>query len=119
MNGPSIVRIARTTLAGWQRYKNHPDRRVRDRITWEAHELATTYTAAVAAAARYLHKQTQLVKRLRALLAQFKREFGWKARLAALFGGPYVDYCLRREQSPAWRTATSSNRRQSLKSTSR
>jgi hypothetical protein len=72
VNGPSIVRIARTTLAGWQRYKHHPDGRVRDRITWEAHELATTYTAAVAAAVRYLHKQTQLVKRLRALLAQLK-----------------------------------------------
>jgi hypothetical protein len=26
-NGPSTVRIVRTTLAGWQRYKNHPDPR--------------------------------------------------------------------------------------------
>ncbi len=29
MNGPSVVRIARTTLRGWQRYKNHPDLRIR------------------------------------------------------------------------------------------
>jgi hypothetical protein len=28
-NGPSTVRIVRTTLAGWQRYKNHPDPRIR------------------------------------------------------------------------------------------
>ena len=27
VNGPSTVRIVRTTLAGWQRYKNHPDPR--------------------------------------------------------------------------------------------
>src|SRR5512142_1853098 len=28
-NGPSLFRICRTTFAGWMRYKNHPDRRIR------------------------------------------------------------------------------------------
>ena len=28
-NGPSTMRIVRTTLAGWKRYKNHPDARIR------------------------------------------------------------------------------------------
>ena len=30
-NGPSIVRMVRTMLTGWRRYKNHPDERVRSR----------------------------------------------------------------------------------------
>ena len=38
-NGPSTVRIVRTTLAGWKRHKNHPDPRVRDRYAWEAREI--------------------------------------------------------------------------------
>ena len=29
-NGPSLYRISRTMLAGWRRYKNYPDARVRD-----------------------------------------------------------------------------------------
>ena len=40
-NGPSTLRIVRTTLAGWKRYKNHPDARIRERFAWEARELAT------------------------------------------------------------------------------
>ena len=32
-NGPSVVRIVRTMLAGWQRYKHHPDARIRRRLT--------------------------------------------------------------------------------------
>ena len=39
VNGPSVVRIARTTLAGWQRYKDHPDLRIRRRFAWESREL--------------------------------------------------------------------------------
>ena len=30
-NGPSLMRLVRTMLAGWQRYKNHPSPRVRRR----------------------------------------------------------------------------------------
>ena len=39
------MRIVRTTLAGWKRYKNHPDARVRRRYAWEARELGTTFSA--------------------------------------------------------------------------
>ena len=83
VNGPSITRIAQTTLAGWRRYKNHPKPRIRDRYAWEASELATTYTAATAAAIRYLRGNTVLAGQLKKLLAELKTEFGWKARLAA------------------------------------
>src|ERR1035441_3521581 len=30
-NGPSLFRICRTTFTGYMRYKNHPDRRIRER----------------------------------------------------------------------------------------
>ena len=98
VNGPSVLRLARTTLAGWRRYKQCPDKRVRDRIGWEAKELATTYAAAAAAAVRYLGKKSWLGQRLQSLLRELKDEFGWKARLAAGLGGRYVAHCLRREQ---------------------
>ena len=47
VNGPSMVRIVRTTLAGWKRYKNHPDPRIRRRFAWEVEGMATTYSAVV------------------------------------------------------------------------
>ena len=53
VNGPSTVRIVRTTLAGWRRHKNHPDARVRARYAWEVRELATTFSAVVGAAKLY------------------------------------------------------------------
>ena len=31
-NGPSLYRLCQTMLLGWQRYKNHPDPRVRERF---------------------------------------------------------------------------------------
>ncbi len=37
--------MVRTMLAGWKRYKNHPDPRVRDRIHWEFEGLRYKYGA--------------------------------------------------------------------------
>ena len=54
VNGPSMVRIVRTTLAGWKRYKNHPDPRVRARYARECAGLATIYAGALWAAERWL-----------------------------------------------------------------
>ncbi len=98
VNGPSVLRIARTTLAGWRRYKRIGDARMRDRIAWEARELATSYAPAAAAAARYLRRFPHLAAQLKALRRELVQEFGWKARLAALLGGPYIHSHLRREQ---------------------
>ncbi|MBN2578640.1 MAG: cobalamin-dependent protein [Pirellulales bacterium] len=98
VNGPSMLRIVRTTLSGWQRYKNHPDPRVRRRFAWEIEGLATAYTAAVAAGRRYYRRQPALREKMDRLLEDLFREFGWKARLSALVGGPYVHYKIRREE---------------------
>src|ERR1017187_10060488 len=38
-NGPSLFRICRTTFAGYMRYKNHPDSRIRERWQRECRTL--------------------------------------------------------------------------------
>ena len=63
VNGPSIVRMVRTVLAGWKRYKNDPDPRVRRRFAWEAADLATDYSAIVAAARLYYRGNPALAPR--------------------------------------------------------
>ena len=98
VNGPSIARIAKTTLRGYRRYKNHPDKRIRRRYEWEARELAVTYTSVVAAAKLYYRKNPAMRAKMQATLAELVSEFGWKSRLAALLGGRYVLRKMRAEE---------------------
>ena len=98
VNGPSVVRVFRTTLAGWKRYKNHPDPRIRRRYAQEARELATTFSAAVAAAKMYYRKDPVMHAKMSDLLRELHREFGLKSRLMSLLGGWYVLRKLRREE---------------------
>jgi radical SAM superfamily enzyme YgiQ (UPF0313 family) len=98
VNGPSVLRIARTTLKGWRRYKDHLDQRIRDRFAWEARALAMVYPAALWAARRWFRdRNPELVKKLTGLLDEIKREIGLKARLLAPLGGPFVFSKLRKE----------------------
>lgn len=55
-NGPSLFRICQTLFNGWQRYKDHPEARVRARFTYPAHKLRTTYNAALWAMERRLKR---------------------------------------------------------------
>ncbi len=98
VNGPSIARIVRTTLAGWKRYKSHPDPRIRRRFAWEAKELAATFSAVIWAMKRYYRKDPAMRTKMAEILGDLYREFGWKSRLAAAFGGPYVLWKTRREE---------------------
>ena len=98
VNGPSVVRLTRTTLAGWLRYKNHPDLRVRRRYAWEARELATTFSAVVGAAKLYYRNNPALYAKMSELLSQLNREFGWKSRIYAALGGRYVLHKIRQEE---------------------
>jgi hypothetical protein len=90
VNGPSVVRVVRTTLAGWQRYKDHPDPRIRRRFEWGNEGMATTFAAVVAATRRYYRRDPALQGRMSELLGDLFREFGWTSRLFAMVGGPYV-----------------------------
>ncbi len=98
VNGPSTVRVFRTTLAGWNRYKSHPDQRIRRRFVSEVQGMATTYSAVVAAVRQYYRRDPVLFAETSRLLAEMHREFGWASRLSAAIGGPYVLWRIRQEE---------------------
>ena len=97
VNGPSIVRMARTSLMGWKRYGKDPDPRVRARFERESKTLPVQYTAAIAAAKRWFKKDPALRQRINSVLRDLKKEFGMRSHLAALFGGNYVYGQLQKE----------------------
>ncbi|MBN1590571.1 MAG: cobalamin-dependent protein, partial [Pirellulales bacterium] len=98
INGPSTVRIIRTTLAGWKHHKNHPDPRVRRRIAWDARELGTTFSALLGAARRYYRDDPPMRAKMDELLSELCAEFGWKSRLYATIGAWWVFPKIRREE---------------------
>ncbi len=98
VNGPSIVRITRTVLQGWKRYKNHPDRRIRSRFAWEARELAVTYAAALWAARKWFQSNPTLFAKISKTLKDIYREFGLKSRLTAPIIGRYLRHMVGREE---------------------
>ncbi len=98
VNGPSVLRIARTVLKGWRRYRRHPNPCIRDRFAWEARTLAVVYPATLCAAVRWFRENNPaLCRKLTALLEDIKREVGFKARLAAPLAGRLVSWSLRKE----------------------
>jgi hypothetical protein len=98
VNGPSIVRIARTILAGWKRYKNHVDARVRQRFSWEARDLTVSYSACLWAARRWYRGNKPMVEKISGTLKELYAECGLKARLVAPLAGRYVHRKLKREE---------------------
>jgi hypothetical protein len=98
VNGPSTVRIVRTTLAGWRRHKNHPDPRVRDRYKWEVRELAGTFSAVVGAAKLYYRDNPMMYAKMSALLRELHAAFGWKSRLTSALGSHWVLRQIRKEE---------------------
>ena len=97
-NGPSTMRIVQSTLAGWKRYKDHPDARVRRRYAWEARELATTFSAAVKATQIYYRGNPAMYAKITALLKDLYKEFGFKSRFFGAVGGRWVLRKVRQEE---------------------
>ena len=98
-NGPSIYRICRTTLEGWQRYKNDPDSRVRARFACEARSLSSGYAAALWAMERHLASANRTVAdKVRALRREIGREFGLLSALVSRVLGPVLLWTARREE---------------------
>ena len=98
-NGPSLFRICRTTLEGWKRYKDHPDRRIRERFAREVGSLKTAYSGLLWAMERQLRETNLSVsQQIRTLRRDFAKEFGWMSRAAAKFIGPLVLWASRREE---------------------
>ena len=98
INGPSLFRLMRTILKGWQKYKNHPDQRIRDRYDWEVNPLRSSYAGALWAMKKYYRKDKRIAAKLGSLLKNIYDEFGWKTRLIAPLLGMYVRYTIQREE---------------------
>ena len=106
VNGPSLARLIRTMLSGWQRYKTNPDPRVRSRYAREAAPLRTTYAGAVWAMLQYYRGTPAMFQKMKRLLTDMYTEFGFKTRLAAPLIGLYVYLRLLREErllAKGWR----------------
>jgi len=97
VNGPSVIRMARTILQGWLRYKNHPDARIRRRFAWEARELPVRFAGALWAAKRWFRDDPELTAKISGVLKEIHLEFGMKSRLIAPLLGRYLQGKLSRE----------------------
>jgi hypothetical protein len=98
VNGPSFVRLVRTLLAGYVRYRDATDPRVRARFTFEARDLRGTFAAGLWATARWYAKDPVMRKRIEAVLHDLYTHLGWRARLAAWVMGPFLYRRLCKEQ---------------------
>ena len=98
-NGPSLYRICRTTFEGWRRYKNHPDRRIRQRFEREAATARSAYGGLLWAMEQHVKKTNLAVSRkIRSLRQEMAKEFGLSSRLSAALLGPLLLWTARREE---------------------
>jgi len=98
-NGPSLYRIARTLLAGWRRYKDWPDARVRERFTEEMRRLSGIYSSALWVMEKEFKKVNQDVsEQIRGLRKEFKKESGLLSRMMPAALGPVLLWTARREE---------------------
>lgn len=96
-NGPSLYRLIRTTLRGWQQHHNHPDQRIRKRYHREMKQLRTTYAAAIWAMRRWYKTNPPMFQKMTTLLHELYQAFGWRTRLLAPLFGPYVFGSMKKE----------------------
>ena len=99
-NGPSLYRMCQTTLQGWQRYKDYPDPRVRERFAREAKKLVHAYNAALWVMEREFKKVNRSVsEQIHKLRREVEKEFPVIARLTAASLGPILWWSTRREEN--------------------
>jgi radical SAM superfamily enzyme YgiQ (UPF0313 family) len=97
-NGPSLARLQRVLLAGWRKYKHHPQARIRRRFEFEISGLRSTWAGAAWAMRRKYRRDPGLFPVLSDLLKALKQEFGWKTRLLAPVIGRYLMLTTKREE---------------------
>ena len=98
VNGPSLARLIRTILKGWQRYKHHTDQRIRDRLDWEVEPLRTSYAGAVWAMKKWYKKNRKMSEKMSSLLHDLYEAFGWKTKLIAPLLGRYAFIKIKQEE---------------------
>jgi radical SAM superfamily enzyme YgiQ (UPF0313 family) len=97
INGPSLFRMMRTMFAGWQRYGQDADPRVRARFAADAVRLRRGYGAALWAMERYLESHGDVSGRIRTLRRDVEREFGAWSRVIDRTIGRVLLWSARRE----------------------
>jgi radical SAM superfamily enzyme YgiQ (UPF0313 family) len=97
-NGPSLYRLIRTMLLGWQRYQHHADRRIRERYQREIASLRTTHAAAVWAMRRWYADNPVMREKMDTLLQGLYTAFGWRTRLLAPVMGRYILRSMQKEE---------------------
>ncbi|OQY60613.1 MAG: B12-binding domain-containing radical SAM protein [Desulfobacteraceae bacterium 4572_88] len=97
VNGPSLARLIRTTLRGWQQYKNHPDKCIRERVDREVDPLRSSYAGAVWAMRKWYQGNERIRKQMDDLLRDICEEFGAKTKIAAPLMGRYLYTLLKKE----------------------
>jgi len=99
LNGPSLYRIAQTLLAGWKRYKDWPDARVRERFASEMGRLSGIYSSALWAMEKQFRKvNANVSEQIRTLRGEFKKESGILSRMMPAVLGPVLLWTTRREE---------------------
>jgi radical SAM superfamily enzyme YgiQ (UPF0313 family) len=98
-NGPSLYRMCRTMLQGWQRYRDYPDPRVRERFAREVKKLGSAYNAALWAMEKEFRRVNESVsERIHGLRREVEKEFPVIARATAAVMGPVLLWAARREE---------------------
>jgi hypothetical protein len=82
--------MIRTTLDGWRRYKNHPEKRIHDRYAWEVRLIPGSHAGLVWAAKKWFRRQGLDVDKISSTLDEIHREFGLKSKLASVLMGPFI-----------------------------
>jgi hypothetical protein len=98
-NGPSVVRVIRTTLRGYKQYRHHSDARIRRRFEYDARGMATTLAGAVWACRKWFKTNTLVHGKIDTVLQDIYSTFGAKSRLAAPLIGRYIFHCLKSEHA--------------------
>ena len=97
-NGPSLFRLIRTILKGWQRYHAHPDSRIRKRYQNDVKPLRTMYAGAVWAMQKWYRHDKVLHRQLAGLLQDIYTTLGLQPRLLAPVIGRYIYRSMQQEK---------------------
>jgi len=97
VNGPSVLRVVRTALAGWRKHRDHPERRVRRRLASEVEGITTLFAGGLWAARKWFRHNPAVSAKMDAVLQDIHREFGLRSRLTAAVFGRIMYRLLRRE----------------------
>ena len=91
--------MCQTLFQGWQRYKNYPDPRVRERFAREMKKVSGAYNAALWVMEREFKTVNRSVsEQIHTLRREIEKEFPVVARLAAAVLGPILLWSTRREE---------------------